>query len=119
MGLDVEHRERLLQTLGDLETPVVLVLRPQDEFPSWATDVVALKNLAIDWVGKPSEYLAEREKVKEQDRKDREEYHQKMQQQETQDRPSVVELKDVNVIYSGNKILDNISWTVRQGDKWA
>ncbi|KAI8142822.1 P-loop containing nucleoside triphosphate hydrolase protein [Fennellomyces sp. T-0311] len=119
MGLDVQHRARLLQTLGDIDTPVVLVLRPQDEFPSWATDVVALKDLAVEWEGKPSEYLAKREKIREQDRKDREEYQQMIQRQEKQDRPSVVELKGVNVIYSGNKILDDISWTVRQGEKWA
>ncbi|KAI9492950.1 P-loop containing nucleoside triphosphate hydrolase protein [Zychaea mexicana] len=125
MGLDVQHRAKLLETLGELDTPVVVVLRPQDEFPAWATDVVAMKNLAIEWTGKPAEYLAKRDKAKQQDEQEREAYRQKMLAQEKQThhkeekKPSVVELKDVNVVYSGNKILDTISWTVRQGERWA
>ncbi|KAI9253887.1 P-loop containing nucleoside triphosphate hydrolase protein [Phascolomyces articulosus] len=122
MGLDVQHRAKLLETLGDLDTPVVLVLRPQDEFPTWATDVVALKDLEIEWQGKPEEYLAQRDKIKQKDEQEREQYRQQhalKQKEQSQSQPSVVELKNVNVIYSGNKILDNITWTVRQGERWA
>ncbi|KAI7847201.1 P-loop containing nucleoside triphosphate hydrolase protein [Circinella umbellata] len=125
MGLDVQHRSRLLETLGDLDTPVVLVLRPQDEFPIWATDVVALKNMEIEWQGKPKEYLEKRNQLKQQEEQEREAYRQQQEeqmikkQQQDNNTPSVVELKNVNVIYSGTKILDNISWTVGQGERWA
>ncbi|KAI8388246.1 P-loop containing nucleoside triphosphate hydrolase protein [Radiomyces spectabilis] len=123
MGLDVDHRKRLLSILGELTTksgvPVVLVLRPQDEFPSWATDVLELDNMAIAWQGKVDEYLARRQTIMEKELAERKAYLAQAREQDTSHRDPVVQLKNVNVIYSGNKILDNISWDVRQGEKWA
>lgn len=125
VGLDVQHRQKMLKILGDLAEsgmPVVLVLRPQDEFPSWATDVVALKDLKIDWRGDPAEYIKKRDAIMAKEKADKEAYLKKqeaLEQQQHVMRDPVVELKKVNVIYSGNKILDNITWTVRKGERWA
>ncbi|CDS13401.1 hypothetical protein LRAMOSA05579 [Lichtheimia ramosa] len=124
MGLDVQHRQKMLKILGELADsgiPVVLVLRPQDEFPSWATDVVALKDLKIEWKGDPAEYVKKRDQVMAKERAEKEAYLKKQETLEQQQtlRDPVVELKNVNVIYSGNKILDNITWTVRKGERWA
>ncbi len=32
---------------------------------------------------------------------------------------TVIGMRNVTIIYDGKKILDNINWTVRQGDKWV
>ncbi|CAO3594540.1 unnamed protein product [Absidia cylindrospora] len=129
MGLDKSHRKQLLDILGELSSSakktgvsVVLVSRPQDEFPAWATDVLVLDNRQIVWQGPPKEYIAQQQQDMSQEQKEKESYRAQALLQETQqqqDRPGVVELNQVNVIYSGNKILDNISWTVKQGDRWA
>lgn len=122
MGLDVQHRERLLGLLGNLANdglPIVLVLRPQDEIPSWATDVVTLNQMQIAWHGQPEEYLAERKVIAAKEKAEKEAYLDKIQKLEDTPREPVVELRNVNVVYSGNKILDNISWTVKEGERWA
>jgi molybdate transport system ATP-binding protein len=125
VGLDVAHRQKLLDLLGDLtqKTGVVLVSRPQDEFPSWATDVLVLDNGKVAWQGSPENYLAtthHNDLAKERQEKDA--YRtQALADEEARraDRPGVVELNNVNVVYSGQKILDDVTWTVKQGDRWA
>lgn len=117
MGLDVEHRQHLLDVLGDLSlkssVPVVLVLRPQDEFPSWATDVIELGNMEIQWEGKPKDYLSRRQEKKIQQQK------RTVPEIDTSKNDPVVELNNVKVTYSGNPILRDITWTVRKGERWA
>ncbi|KAG0168023.1 hypothetical protein DFQ28_005906 [Apophysomyces sp. BC1034] len=125
MGLDVEHRQKLLQLLGELATtgpPVVLVLRPQDEFPLWATDVVVLKDMAIAGIESPETHIASRKEALRR-QKEEDDAASLSKQQQTAKNPNaaaaIVDLKSVNVVYGGNKILDNVSWTVRQGERWA
>ncbi|KAG0946698.1 hypothetical protein G6F57_004512 [Rhizopus arrhizus] len=117
MGLDVEHRQQILDVLGTLATqssiPVVLVLRPQDEFPSWATHVIELQEMAIHWEGKPDEYQARRQQA----RKEREK--KRVVRVDRTDGEAVVEMKDVKVSYQGQPVLQNITWTVRKGERWA
>lgn len=121
VGLDVEHRQHLLDVLGDLtiksSVPIVLVLRPQDEFPSWATDVVELQNMAIGWKGKPKEFQARREANKKKTEKARERLDK--QTDTTSSNEPVVEMKNVRVSYGGKPILQDITWTVRKGERWA
>ncbi|KAL7330386.1 hypothetical protein PS15p_205344 [Mucor circinelloides] len=119
MGLDVEHRKHLLEVLGNLATkssvPVVLVLRPQDEFPSWATDVIELGNMTIQWTGNPSEYQQRRTKQLESTKSSND----SVKTVDTSNNDPIVEMKNVKVTYSGNPILRDITWTVRKGERWA
>ncbi|EPB90706.1 hypothetical protein HMPREF1544_02450 [Mucor circinelloides 1006PhL] len=119
MGLDVEHRKHLLEVLGNLATkssvPVVLVLRPQDEFPSWATDVIELGNMTIQWTGNPSEYQQRRTKQLESTKSS----NASVKTVDTSNNDPIVEMKNVKVTYSGNPILRDITWTVRKGERWA
>ncbi|CEP12230.1 hypothetical protein [Parasitella parasitica] len=119
LGLDVDHRQHLLQVLGNLATkssvPVVLVLRPQDEFPSWATDVIELGNMTIQWKGNPAEYQERRAKQLESVKSD----NSSVQTVDTSNNEPIVEMKNVKVTYSGNPILRDITWTVRKGERWA
>ncbi|KAL0083416.1 P-loop containing nucleoside triphosphate hydrolase protein [Phycomyces blakesleeanus] len=127
MGLDIEHRKKLLDTLENLATkpggtPVVLVQRPQDEMPEWATRVICLDGMNIVWDGTPTDYLQRILPQTTKEAAERQKYRQEALSKEegTRDlRAPVVELKSVNVIYNKRKILDDISWTVRQGDRWA
>ncbi|KAG2235932.1 hypothetical protein INT48_004262 [Thamnidium elegans] len=114
MGLDVEHRQHLLNVLGDLsDIPVVLILRPQDEFPAWATQVIELKDMEIIWQGKPEEYQQKRLSQKQS----ADNY--KLVELDTSSNDPVIEMNNVKVTYSGNPILRDISWTVRKGERWA
>lgn len=119
MGLDVEHRQHLLDVLGNLalksQVPVVLVLRPQDEFPSWATNVIELKNMAIEWQGNPEEYQKRRNREMQENQKS----SAKIQTVDTSKNDPIVEMKNCKVTYGGNPILRDITWTVRKGEKWA
>jgi molybdate transport system ATP-binding protein len=124
VGLDVEHRSHLLQILGDLATKssvaIVLVLRPQDEFPDWATGVIELKDMSIAWSGSPLEYESRRlEQKKLINEQEENELAQKKPQVDTSKNDPVVELNNVQVSYSGSPILRDITWTVRKGEKWA
>lgn len=116
----MEHRQHLLEVLGNLATkssvPVVLVLRPQDEFPSWATDVIELGNMAIQWKGNPSEYQERRAKQLESVKSV---YNASVKTVDTSNNDPIVEMKNVKVTYSGNPILRDITWTVRKGERWA
>lgn len=115
----MEHRKHLLQVLGNLATkssvPVVLVLRPQDEFPSWATDVIELGNMTIQWKGNPAEYQARRAQHLESTKPGTS----SVQTVDTSNNEPIVEMKNVKVTYSGNPILQDITWTIRKGERWA
>ncbi|KAI8389267.1 P-loop containing nucleoside triphosphate hydrolase protein [Blakeslea trispora] len=119
MGLDVEHRKHLLDVLGQLVTKssisIVLALRPQDEFPDWATEVFELENLAVRWKGSLEQYR-ERQKHTKQKK-----LEQKKNQKEidTSHNKPVVEMENIKVTYSGKPVLQDITWTVRQGERWA
>lgn len=121
VGLDVEHRQHLLDVLGNLaiksHVPVVLVLRPQDEFPSWATDVIELKGMEIEWQGKPEEYQERRKNELEKNQQSVD--TSSLKAVDTSKNDPVVEMKNCKVTYSGNPILRDITWTVRKGEKWA
>jgi molybdate transport system ATP-binding protein len=38
---------------------------------------------------------------------------------EWNDSPPVVEMKDLTIQYSGKKIIENLNWRIRQGERWA
>ncbi|KAI8994718.1 P-loop containing nucleoside triphosphate hydrolase protein [Pilobolus umbonatus] len=120
MGLDVEHRKNMLEILKELNEKssisIVLVLRPQDEFPSWATDVIELENMSVCWRGKPEEYIKKRDENK---KKKMEESVDRWVTPDTSHNEPVVEMKNCKVTYGGHPILQNINWTVRKGEKWV
>lgn len=119
MGLDVDHRQHLLKILGDLATkssiPVVMVLRPQDDFPSWATEVIELGDMAIQWQGKPEDYQIKRKQAEAQKKSFQNEYH----VVDTSQNDPIIEMNNVKVTYGGKPILRDITWKVRRGERWA
>ncbi|CAO3636697.1 unnamed protein product [Cunninghamella blakesleeana] len=130
MGLDVQHRKQLLNLLGEIATKdgvsIILISRPQDEFPTWSTNVLVLDQMKIIWQGNPELYIKEHNMKMDQKRKEKEDYRQRLlKKQEEEDmshsekRPDIITLNNINVVYSGKKILDNISWNVKRGDRWV
>lgn len=114
VGLDVEHRAHLLTVLGNLkDMPVVLVLRPQDEFPDWATHVIELQEMTPIWEGTPAQYQQKRITTMQDTQKPL------LEHIDTSHNDPVIEMKDVKVTYAGNAILQGIDWTVRKGERWA
>ncbi|ORX57531.1 P-loop containing nucleoside triphosphate hydrolase protein [Hesseltinella vesiculosa] len=123
MGLDANHRLKLLDLLDDVGNkdtgiPIVLVNRPQDEFPAWATDVMVMDKMQCKRQS-PKDFLIKQQQRQTRAQLEKERHRAEALRHERTDRPTIVELNNVNVIYSGKKILDDISWKVNQGDRWA
>jgi molybdate transport system ATP-binding protein len=120
MGLDAAGRGEVAVLLGDLIRTglrVLLITRP-DLIPDWATHVLELDHLSIRrqgphrtsdaWRGAAGDPPAARPRLPA-----------KLDVNESSNRPLVVELHDVTVQYGDRAILQNVSWTVRRGERWA
>lgn len=115
MGLDVANRSKILDILGNLSSRVLLVLRPQDELPDWATNVLELGDMKVQWSGKIDEYKKRIAQAAEEKQEEDKNYKQNI----PEGGDPVVELRGVNVSYGGRKIINDLNWTVRQGERWA
>lgn len=113
-GLDVDHRPRLMNLLHALHTKraprVIMTLRAQDPIPEWATHVVRAEEGRI--VGRERAHMVSK--------------HQSSHTTQTattkreaniQGKP-LVEINGLNIAYHERKILTDINWTIREGDKW-
>ncbi|ORY04585.1 P-loop containing nucleoside triphosphate hydrolase protein [Basidiobolus meristosporus CBS 931.73] len=122
MGLDVANRAKISDILGEIasggQTKIVLISRPQDTVPPWVTNVLQLDKMAIEWTGSRNEFTRRFELQQEKKRK-KALVQEPKQAREPTSAEAIVELNNVNVIYSGKKILDNVNWTVKKGEKWA
>lgn len=108
-GLDKETRRLMHTYLGSMTRPIpLLALRPQDEIPPFITHVVGLADLQVTYIGARK-------------------YYKPLVQEHLLESPlegekggeEVVALKNVNVSYGPRKVLDNLSWTIRQGERWG
>jgi molybdate transport system ATP-binding protein len=115
VGLDVANRSKILDILGNLSYRVLVVLRPQDEMPDWATHVLELEDMKVQWSGKADEYKEKIAQVVQEKKQKDKEYVRTI----PQGGDPVVELRGVNVSYGGRKIIKDLNWTVRQGERWA
>ncbi|KAG2176315.1 hypothetical protein INT43_005549 [Umbelopsis isabellina] len=115
MGLDVANRSKILNILGNLSARVLLVLRPQDELPDWATDVLELGDMQVQWSGKLEDY---KKRVAQTTAAKKEKAEQVSKSIPTGGEP-IVELHNVNVSYGGRRIIKDLDWTVRKGERWA
>jgi molybdate transport system ATP-binding protein len=113
LGLDFAGRGDLTDLLGNLirrGTRLLLITRPE-AVPPWATHVLELDNRTVRWQGLRSEFVTQ-------------------QLPEPPWTPAaspvgssaaepVIELRRVNVAYGDRIILQDVSWTVRAGERWA
>jgi molybdate transport system ATP-binding protein len=112
MSLDRAGRSEVDTMLHDLiqhGTRVLLMTRA-GSIPEWVTHVLELDGLTVHWQGR------------------RAEFHARLPQEAHESAPSpavpataepLIEMRGVNVRYGGPPILENVSWTVRRGERWA
>ncbi|KAL0573153.1 hypothetical protein V5O48_008807 [Marasmius crinis-equi] len=121
-GLDVQMRPKLLSLLHKLhqsERPrVILGLRSNDEMPEWITNVATVGNRRIR-TGSREDYLRGLLSTGQQNYgasvQDENTSHQEMQKSPGE---LVVDMKNVRVEYSGRQVLKDITWQIRQGERW-
>jgi molybdate transport system ATP-binding protein len=115
MGLDSAGRKEVASILGGLVGAglrLLLITRPE-AIPEWVTHVLELDRLAFRWQGTRKTYL---------DRVPRGESNTPAPPASTvqaQGGEAIVELRGVNVAYGDGPILQDVSWTVRAGERWA
>ncbi len=113
LGLDVAGRAEVTAILGALVAAglrVLLITRPGD-VPDWVTHVLELDQRAVHFHGTRAAFLA---------------------RQPTELEPTaspsappastaepVIEMRNINVAYGDRRILRDVSWTVRAGERWA
>ncbi|KAG9092505.1 hypothetical protein FRC07_011640, partial [Ceratobasidium sp. 392] len=112
-GLDVDHRPKLMNLLHTLHAKraprVIMTLRGQDPIPEWVTHVVRADGgrvvvggrdqMAVHHVQHES---AETPVIKRAD---------------SVGKP-LVEINGLNIAYHERKVLTNVNWTIREGEKW-
>ncbi|ELU41996.1 ABC transporter domain-containing protein [Rhizoctonia solani AG-1 IA] len=112
-GLDVEHRPRLLKLLHDLHIKraprVIMTLRGQDPVPDWATHIIRAENGKII-VGERSQMVSKHSK---RDHKPNDGY----KGDPHKIGKPIVEIVGLNIAYHERKILTNVNWTIREGER--
>ncbi|KAG8687706.1 hypothetical protein FRC08_011843 [Ceratobasidium sp. 394] len=112
-GLDVDHRPRLMSLLHALHAKraprVTMTLRGQDPIPEWATHVVRAEGGRI--------VVGEREQMVVHHA-----HHQSTPtsaaKQESPGGKPIVEINGLNIAYHERKVLTNVNWTIREGERW-
>jgi molybdate transport system ATP-binding protein len=113
LGLDSAGRNEVAALLGGLVRQglrLILICRP-DAVPEWVTHVLTLGN--VGWVER-----GERERPTETADGGPLSLRSFDPPYLTVAEP-IVELRNVTVAYGGRMALDNLSWTVRAGERWA
>ncbi|KIJ51232.1 hypothetical protein M422DRAFT_223702 [Sphaerobolus stellatus SS14] len=122
-GLDVHHRPKLLSLLHRVHKTasprIIISLRIQDVVPGWITHVALVRPGGEIVTAPKAELQAELDEhyQKHVDATQKEVSLRVVSAQST--RPSVVDLQTVNVKYDVRHVLRNITWTVREGDRWT
>lgn len=122
-GLDVKARKDLQQIMNTLVaqgTPVIVVTN-QTRLPESVTHVLWLENFRIKGVYAKAAFL--KEPANSSDEKAaRIEINQSPLTIMPKPAPPykiAIKFEEVSVRYGGKKVLDDINWTIRQGEKWA
>ena len=125
IGLDADTRDQLKELLKSLTTEhhlqIILVLSKSDDIPEFITHVVEVKDMKVYPKLTKEEYLAQRTPIpahvlcEELEQaiinlpySDRE-YHSQ----------EVVKMNKVRIQYGERIILNNLDWTVNNGERWA
>ncbi|HEV3236966.1 MAG TPA: ATP-binding cassette domain-containing protein, partial [Gemmataceae bacterium] len=113
MGLDAAGRREVADLLGNLVsqgTRLLLIVHPE-EIPDWVTHVVELERQAIRWQGSRTEYRQNDSAVTTGP------FPRSSSVASTAN--PLVEMHQVNVQYDAKPILQDITWVVRAGERWA
>ncbi|KAJ7469326.1 P-loop containing nucleoside triphosphate hydrolase protein [Mycena galericulata] len=116
-GLDVENRSTVLAILHELHTAcnphIVIGLRVQDTVPDWTTHLAIVNDGEVKTGTKDS--LAAYQAQINRAVAARDEQVTRGAQSAGQ---PVVEMKNVSVTYGPRRVLKNVTWTIRQGERY-
>ncbi|KAG7091397.1 hypothetical protein E1B28_010434 [Marasmius oreades] len=120
-GLDIQTRPKLLSLLHQLHQSgrprIILGLRTHDQIPEWVTNVAVVGNRRVR-VGTRECYLKGSLAI------DSHNYvagHPETHVRRTKEKKVgevIVDMKNVRVEYSGRQVLKDITWKIRQGERW-
>jgi molybdate transport system ATP-binding protein len=122
-GLDVQARQDLSQMLADLVATgtKVMLITNQADIPASITHVLEIRDFHVRGIYSRDEYLAQQnaEEVSNNHppRVDPASFF-----PPTNNRPDfeiAVKMENATVRYGQKKVLDNLNWTVKAGEKWA
>ncbi len=125
IGLDAETRDQLKQLLQELaeerDMQIMLVLSKTDDIPEYVTEVIELRN------GEPlppctrAAYYEHQQPVPSHvlSEERREALLSLPYTDEGYDCQRVVDMREVSIRYDERTILNNVSWTVMNGERWA
>ncbi len=112
-GLDQESRQDLSAFIDDLGKKFriqIIMVDHYHELPSVINRRLVLHNFKIEKVEDVKEHVTAIPFKK---------YEVKNKIAERKNHPAVVEMKNLTIQYSGKKIIENLNWQIRQGERWA
>ncbi|KAJ6592656.1 P-loop containing nucleoside triphosphate hydrolase protein [Mycena capillaripes] len=118
-GLDVENRATVQAILHELHAAcnphIIIGLRMQDAVPEWVTHLAIVNDGQVR-TGLKDEMLSYKDEVQKATSASDEPIQSAKPAQSTGE--PVVEMKNVSVTYGPRKVLKNITWTIRQGQRY-
>jgi ABC-type molybdenum transport system, ATPase component/photorepair protein PhrA len=128
-GLDAGSRQRLKDFLetGIPETQILLVMDRPICIPASITQVLELTKLSVSYMGPRADYESIPRPISLTDTRRRLENdllavseRSRLTLSETMrtNAETLVEMRNVTVEWSGRKVLNNLSWTLRRGEHW-
>lgn len=124
LGLDPHGRQNISTVLSSLPPSphVILGLRYQDEFPDWITNIAIItedgflqgtkeemqpeisrmRAAQVQMAGPKSDSSKDKNKKKSQ----------------LENKPQVIYLDSISVSYRGQKVLSDLTWEVKKGERW-
>ncbi|KAJ3357231.1 hypothetical protein HDU83_008044 [Entophlyctis luteolus] len=125
-GLDTKTRSEFASLLGSLSSDptfpkLMLLMRPQDPLPAWITNVLELDQMSVVFQGTHEDYTSRRSARKQEDTVGSKKPTKLISTPPPRKNVlPIVSLENVNVVaMDGGKILDDISWQIYPGERWA
>ncbi|KAF8157305.1 P-loop containing nucleoside triphosphate hydrolase protein [Mycena galopus ATCC 62051] len=119
-GLDVANRATMQSILHELHAAcnphVIMGLRMQDPIPDWITHLAVVDAGQVK-TGQREEMLQYRRELRAAREDAKTQSASTITKERTAGEP-VVEMKNVSVTYGPRKVLKNITWTIRKGERY-
>jgi molybdate transport system ATP-binding protein len=119
LGLDATGREDVAALLGNLVREglrLVLIITRPETMPDWVTHVLVMDRLTAAWRGRRLEWVSDspaRIACEGWDSSP------SLALRAGKIREQIIELRHINVAYGDRPILNDVSWIVHAGERWA
>jgi molybdate transport system ATP-binding protein len=120
-GLDKDTREAfsiILNEISKTGTMVIMATDPQN-IPAAITHVAVMQNNRIIHTGRKESFDHHRFNFGTSLQINSNELHDLIAKEEDNQYSIIIQMNNVSIQYDGKKILDNINWIVKQGERWA